>query len=418
MRVGHAVAEAACAAGNLACTARPERRRGRPCCSGRRPAPERGRRDRLKLFFALLWLLLSPAGFALEQEAMPYPARGQVPAGYAATYEATIRAAESEAGLVVYSTTDIAVARHLIADFRVLYPRIEVEYEDLNSTELHHRFIAETHLGSRSADLVWSSAMDLQAELAGLGHALPYDSPELARLPDWAKWRNQLFGTTFEPVAIVYNKDLLAAGEVPHTRAELARLLAARPDRFAGKVVTYDTEKSGFGFFLASQDAEASPAFWELAAALGKAGARFELTTDAMLKRIASGRALVGYNLLGSYALAQAGRNPSLGFVFPRDYTLVVSRLMFISSKAAHPNAARLWVDYVLSRRGQTVIADHARLYAVRSDVEGGMNVASLKAALGAGMKPVAIGPGLTRHLDRQAYRDFVLRWRRTALAR
>ena len=372
----------------------------------------------MKLLFALFWLVLSATGFALEQEAMPYPARGQVPPGYAAAYEATIRAAEDEAGLVVYSTTDATVAKHLVADFRTLYPRIDVEYEELGSTELHHRFIAETHLGSRSADVVWSSAMDLQTALVELGHALPYASPELAGLPDWAKWRNRLFGTTFEPVAMVYNKNLLAAAEVPHTRAELVRLVQAQPDRFAGRIVTYNIEKSGLGFFLASQDAEASPGFWNMAGALGKAGTRFELTTDAMLKRVASGRALIGYNVLGSYALAQAERDPSLGHVFARDYTLVVSRLMFISSKAANPNAARLWVDYVLSRRGQTVIADHARLYAVRSDVEGDRNAASLRSALGGSMKPVAIGAGLTRHLNNQAYRDFVLRWRRTAVAR
>ena len=372
----------------------------------------------MKFLVTLFWFVLSSAGFALEEETMPFPARGQVPSGYAAAYETTIRAAENEANLVIYSTTDIAVAKYLIADFRTLYPKIEVEYEDLNSTELHHRFVAETQLGGRSADVVWSSAMDLQAGLVDLGYALTYDSPELAQLPGWAKWRSQAFGTTFEPVAIVYNKNLLAAVEVPHTRADLARLLEAHPDRFKGKVVTYDIEKSGLGFFLASQDAEASPGFWDVARALGKAGARFELTTDAMLKRVASGQALVAYNVLGSYALAQAARNPSVGYVFPTDYTLIVSRLMFINKKAANPNAARLWVDYVLSKRGQTVIANNARLHAVRSDVAGEITAANLKSVLGSSMKPVSIDAGLMRYSNKQAYRDFVLQWRRATLAR
>lgn len=372
----------------------------------------------MKYFLALCWLVLSSTCFAREEEVMPFPPKGQVPPGYAPAYEATIRAAENEASLVIYATTDTAVAKYLIDDFRTLYPKIEVEYEDLNSTELHHRFIAETQLDRRSADVVWSSAMDQQTGLVDRGYALAYDSPELAGLPDWAKWKNQAFGTTFEPVAIAYNKNLLAAAEVPHTRADLVRLLEAQPDRFKGKVATYNIEKSGLGFLLASQDVEVSPGFWDVARALGKAGARFELTTDAMLRRVASGQALVAYNVLGSYALAQAAQNPSVGYVFPRDYTLVVSRLMVISKKASHPNAARLWVDYVLSKRGQTVIANKARLYAVRSDVEGDTTAANLKSVLGGSMKPVSIGAGLLRYSNNQAYRDFVLQWRRTAVAR
>jgi iron(III) transport system substrate-binding protein len=373
----------------------------------------------MKFIIGLLLAALSSLGLALEAETLPFAPRGQLPPGYAPGYETTIRAAENEAALVIYSTTDAAVAKHLIADFQTMYPKIEVEYEDLNSTELHHRFVAETQLGGRSADIVWSSAMDRQTALVELGYAASYDSPELGGLPDWAKWNNQAFGTTFEPVAIAYDKRLLAAAEVPGTRAELVRLLESQPERFKGKVVSYDIEKSGLGFFLASQDAQASSAgFWDLARALGKAGARYELTTDAMLKRVASGRAVVAYNALGAYTLAEASRNPSIGYVFPKDYTLVVSRLMFINRKATHPNAARLWVDYVLSRRGQSVLADKARLYAVRSDVAGELTAARLGSALGASMKPVLIGPGLLRYSDGAAYRDFVLQWRRTAAAR
>ena len=372
----------------------------------------------MKFVVGLCLAVVAAFCFAREPEVLPFAPRGQVPPGYAPSYEATVRAAENEAGLVIYSTTDTAVAKYLIADFQTLYPRIEVDYEDLNSTELHHRFVAETQLGGRSADVVWSSAMDLQTGLVDLGYALTYDSPELAQLPDWAKWKSQAFGTTFEPVALVYNKTLLAAGEVPHTRADLVRLLEAQPNRFKGKVVTYDIEKSGLGFFLASQDADASPGFWDVARAFGKVDTRFALTTDAMLKRVASGQALVAYNVLGSYALAQAARDPSIGYVFPRDYTLVVPRLMFISKKAVNPNAARLWVDYVLSKRGQAMIAN-ARLYAVRGDVEGPMTAANLKSLLGDSMKPVVVGARLLRYSnDQAAYRDFILRWRRAAASR
>ena len=370
-----------------------------------------------KILAGALLAALSPFCLAIDEEPL-YPVPGKVPPGYAPAYEATLRAAESEGRLVIYSTTDEAVAEPLIADFRSMYPKIEVQFEDLNSTELHYRFVAESQLGPDSADVLWSSAMDQQASLVSSGYALAYESPESAGLPAWAKWKDQAWATTFEPVAMVYNKNLLPASEVPRTHADLARLLSADPDRFKGKVITYDIEKSGLGFFLATQDVNVSPAFWDIAQALGKAGTRLALTTDAMIKRVASGQAMLAYNVLGSYALAQAKKDPALGVVFPGDYTLVMSRVIFINKKAANPNAAKLWLDYLLSRRGQTIVANRAQLYAVRDDVDGEATAARLAQSLGASSKPIALGPNLIGYQNNQNYRDFIRQWRQATVNR
>jgi iron(III) transport system substrate-binding protein len=346
-------------------------------------------------------------------ELMSYAGRAQVPTGYPASYATTIRAAENEGRLVIYATTDIAVARPLIADFKAMYPRIDVDYEDLTSTELHHRFVAENQLGGNSADVLWSSAMDLQASLVSIGYAETYESPESAGLPAWAKWKGQAWATTFEPIAIAYNKSLLPESDVPRTHADLARLLNASAARFKGKVITYDVEKSGLGFFLATQDVGAAPLFWDIAEGLGKADIRYAATTDAMLKQVASGKAAIAYNVLGSYAVAQARKDPSIGYVFPTDYTLVMSRLQLINKRAAAPNAARLWVDYVLSKRGQTVIANQAGLYSVRADVSGDTTAAGLAQTLGPSIRAIAVGPGLIGYLNNQNYRDFIRQWRK-----
>ena len=322
-------------------------------------------------FVGAVLAMLSFLCFAAEQETLHYAPQGRVPPGYSADYASTVGGAGDEGALVIYSTTDMRVAQYLIDDFQALYPKVVIDYQDLNSTELHYRFIAETQLGIDSADIVWSSAMDQQFSLVNSGYAQPYRSPEIAKLPKWAVWNEQAFGTTYEPVLIAYNKRLLAANDVPQTRADLIRLLNAGPERFKGKVDTYNIEKSGLGFFFATQDANEAQGFDALAGALGNAGVRFHLTTDAMLKRVASGQALIAYNVLGSYAIAEARKNPAIGYVFPKDYTLVTSRVMFINKMARNPNAAKLWVDYVLSRRGQAIIADRALLYAIRSDVEG-----------------------------------------------
>ncbi len=345
-------------------------------------------------------------------ELLDYAVRGHAPPGYPAGYAATVRAAEDEGQLLIHSTTDERVAAPLVADFRSLYPRVDVTYEDLNSTELYHRFIAEVQLGRQAADVLWSSAMDQMAELAVGGYALAYDSPEKVHLPTWAQWQGRLWATTYEPVVFAYHKPALPDAQVPRNRAALARWLARDSERLQGKVVGYDIQKSGLGFFLATQDAAAAPeAFWDVARAMGLCRARLLLTTDAMVREIAAGRALAGINLLGAYAMAQARSQPALDIVFP-DYTLVSSRVLLLNAKARHPNAARLWLDYLLSKRGQTVMATAARLFALRDDVQGETAAAALRQLLGERARPIVLGPELAAPLADPAYRDFILRWR------
>src|SRR5205814_1419399 len=81
----------------------------------------------------------------------------------------------------------------------------------------------------------------------------------------WAVWKDQAFGTTYEPIAFVYNKRLVKAEEVPKTHAELGKQLKEHPDRWKGKVTAYDPERSGIGFLLITQDSKLDPAFWETA---------------------------------------------------------------------------------------------------------------------------------------------------------
>jgi iron(III) transport system substrate-binding protein len=85
-----------------------------------------------------------------------------VPPGYPAQYAAIIAVAEQEGRLVIHSTTDIAVAAPLIDDFQTMYPRIEVQYQDMNSNDLYSGYLADLLASPITADVLWSSAMDLQ----------------------------------------------------------------------------------------------------------------------------------------------------------------------------------------------------------------------------------------------------------------
>ena len=334
------------------------------------------------------------------------------PDGYPSAYSATVSAAGREGRVVVYSTTDLSAVAALIRDFEQTYPGIKVEYNDLNSAELHQRFLAETAAQQASADVLWSSAMDLQMKLANDDFAARYKSPESRSLPEWVVWRDTAYGTTFEPAVFVYNRHIVTGADIPQTHADFMRLLTTQREKYAGNVTTYDIERSAVGFLFATQDSRMQTRFWDLVQALGSNAVELENSTSVMVQRIASGKVYLGYNLIGSYALTRARRDPSIGVVLPSDYTLVMSRIALISKTAAHPNAARLWLDYLLSKRGQSLLSSRSELFSIRSDVPGEFTAATLRATLGSRLKAIAVGPALLVFLDRAKQQEFLRHWR------
>lgn len=323
-----------------------------------------------------------------------------------------VAAAVKEGKVVVYSATDQKSAAPLIKDFEAAYPGIKVEYFDMNTNELYNRFIAETAAGT-SADITWSSSMDQMVKLANDGYSMSYKSTETDALPTWAVWKNEAFGTTYEPLVFVYNKRLTDAADIPQSHVDMAKLLSTKADKYKGKVTTYDPERSGVGFMLLTQDAQANSAgLWSLAKSFGAADVRVQSSTGTMMERVSSGENLLGYNILGSYAMLRAKQDANIGIVFPKDYVLVLSRVMLIAKKATHPNAAKLWVDYILSKRGQEKIANECDLYSLREDVTGEANAAALRKQLGNTLKPIPIGPGLLTYLDQAKRLEFLKQWK------
>ena len=323
-----------------------------------------------------------------------------------------------EPTVVIYSSTDQDVFSHVIEGFQRTHGGIAVVYFDLNTLDIHERILEESRLRAGRVDLVLSSAIDLQIKLVNDGLASPYRSSVTERLPSWAVWRNEAFGFTYEPVVIVYNKDRVPAGDVPRTRYDLARLLGNRSETYFGKIATYDPERSGAGFLFVTQDARESEVIWALARNLGANGVKLYNNTGAILDRITSGQFLIGYNVLGSYALARARKNPVIGIVFPEDYTLVMSRIALIPKSAPHPETARTFLNYLLSEEGQRIIAERSNLYAIHPDVGGEVTAAALRVKVGDALRPIRVGPGLLVYLDRAKRQIFLKRWRRALQGR
>jgi ABC-type Fe3+ transport system substrate-binding protein len=299
----------------------------------------------------------------------------------------------------------------IVRAFQARHPGVRVDYDERNSIDLHTRFLDAASANTATADLVMSSAIDLQMKLVNDGHARAHRTPHAAALPVWAIWRDEAFAFSFEPVVTVINADRIEARNVPDSRYRLLELLREDSERFRGRIGTYDPSRSGTGYLYLTQDMEQSPIVWELIRALGQARVRLFGTSREVIDAVSSGELLIGYNVVGSYAFSRARSDPTLKVITPRDYTLVVARTAFVSRHGLHPGLARQFLDYLLSREGQRVVAGPSGLFPIRDGVVDG-TTADIRAGQLPGARAVRMGPGLLVYVDRLKREKVLRRWR------
>jgi iron(III) transport system substrate-binding protein len=309
--------------------------------------------------------------------------------------------------LVIYSSLDSPLARPLVEAFQRQAPDVTVRYEDLLTGEIAARVMQETDAGQPTADLIFSSAMDLTVKLANDGYARETEVAEAASWPDWAAWRSMAFALTFEPAVIVYHRPSFPDGP-PDTRAALLKWLETAPK---GSIGTYDIARSAVGYLFLMRDQEHFADLWPLVRAMGRAGAQTFPTSQDVIDGVNSGKLKLGYNVLGSYAADQAAKLPDLGLVLPGDYVVVVSRVALVPRAAGAPDLGEAFLEFLMSREGQTVLADRLRLPAISLEVAGKDSAAAMQEALGAKLRPVAVSPGLMAYLDAATRAQVLAKW-------
>src|SRR3546814_8674327 len=80
------------------------------------------------------------------------------------------------------------------------------------------------------------------ASLFRSGYAAAHRSSAAESIPDWARWRDQALGVTFEPAVIVYNRDLVPPEHVPDTRFDLLRLMREHADTYRSEEHTSELQ--------------------------------------------------------------------------------------------------------------------------------------------------------------------------------
>lgn len=311
--------------------------------------------------------------------------------------------------LVIGSTTDIGIIRPVISAYQAENPSVVVRYRELTTNALFAEAMAACRGDAPSDDVVLSSAMDLQVKLVNDGCAATVERSGLAALPDYARWRDQLFGLTYEPAVIVYNRRAISPAEAPGDHFALLDLLR-QPERFVGRIGTYDIESSGLGYLFATLDEQRSSTWGRLIEAMGRNKVQLYCCTQDILDRVADGRLTLGYNVLGSYALAEARRKPDLGIAVPSDYTLVLTRAAYVPRTAANPTDAASFLEFTQGTRGRDILDREALLF---SPIDGEAQLfRELGAAEGRAIRSIPLGPALMVGLDQMKRRLFLKQWR------
>ncbi|GHC31148.1 iron ABC transporter [Kushneria pakistanensis] len=302
--------------------------------------------------------------------------------------------------LNIQGVVEADILRPVLEAFHQRYPQITLHYHDASRGERPQPATVPPNV-----DLLMSSAMAQQYQLANAGYAQPLGSGVIN--PDWpesARWRDELIGLTHEPLVMVYRRELADIAPPPEDHAGLLALLNQKNTALTGRVATYDPARSPTGFMAVAQDVARSTEAWALFDAMGEADTQLLDSTADMLEGLIEGRYLIGYNLMGSYARRAVQDHPDLAMQVPTDYALALQRLALIPMNAPHPEMARRFLTFITSRQGQQIMTTRTPLGSPLLAFEGATSPDD-------SLEPIQLTPGLLALIDPLKREALLDRW-------
>jgi iron(III) transport system substrate-binding protein len=263
-----------------------------------------------------------------------------------------IRGAKREGKLVWYTATNNVDNQMIVAGFRRLYPFVEVELLRTSGEKLRTRILAEAAADRYFSDAVSLNGMEM-ALLKSKGLLLDYRPPEAKAYPEGSKDSDGVYtGIYARNFVIGYNTAMVSENDKPKDWPDLLR------PEWKEKIGLDEEEFEWYGGLIDYWGKEKTINFM-------KALAHQQL----QLRR--------GHSLLGQ--LLAAGEFP-IAIVFPYhveqlkhkgapvDWVTttdpIVTSISCVAAlaKAPHPNAAKLFVNFLLSEQGQNIIRDRFRV--------------------------------------------------------
>nr|BFE59244.1 ABC transporter substrate-binding protein [Dactylosporangium thailandense] len=294
---------------------------------------------------------------AILESGKPFVVEGET----IATQE-LVDAAVKEGTLTLYTglneVTTRAVNEAFTAD-----TGIKVEFVRSPSSRLFERVKSELGAGNLPADIVAIGDPSLVTDLDNSGLYAQYKVPMDGDLEPQYKSKNGTY-YSFSNLANVfaYNTEVFK-GTPPQSWADLANL-----DGTANRLGMVQAGASAGGwrlaYFMRQELSNGSDSYWRKIAATKPL---IDTSTGSLTEKLSRGEIAIALARPPEVAGAQKDGAP-LKIVWPSDGSPIISAYAGVTAKAPHPNAAKLYLSWLLSKRGQSKLAAEGGDYAIRTD--------------------------------------------------
>ena len=260
-----------------------------------------------------------------------------------------IDAAKKEGKVIAYGTILPQVMGPIHAGFEKKYG-IKVDYWRASATQVMERAIAEWQTGRAAFDVVFA-AQGSQLYVKQAGVFTKYTPPSAERFP--AKFKDKdgmLTAWRHTPVGILYNTEAVKIADAPKSLDDL--LNAKWKNKFA---MPDPSSHSTTAQFLASLKKIKGEGWLDFVKALAKQAPVLRESFAPIPNDILRGEVPLGITYI--QYVRQFNKGP-IGYAL-MDKILTDTNDLGLNAKAANPNAAKLYMEYVCSPEGQQLAADH-----------------------------------------------------------
>lgn len=277
--------------------------------------------------------------------------RGAIPTLDADLPQSTIEEAAKAEGSVVWYTPipDFAVS-DVLAGFEQTYG-ITVELVRFPGNTLIQRYSGERQAGRVLADVMHIPESAFFADTVARGDWAPLSEPELPALAEWpAEFvpDEHYVMVNTQPIGITYNTDIFTEQEV----ADKGWDLLADPrvkDRFA---MVNPTNNPYYLSWVQTIEDEFGP---EFLSAIKAQNPEVLDSAVAGAQQVAAGESVLMAPAALSGSLQLEHEGAPVKTVFPEP-TVGIEGYVGATADGPHPNAAKLFVNYLLTRAGQEVL--------------------------------------------------------------
>ncbi|HUA56675.1 MAG TPA: extracellular solute-binding protein [Candidatus Sulfotelmatobacter sp.] len=290
-------------------------------------------------------------------------ARAAAPAPTPVT-PALIEAATKEGKVVWYTSVELRAAEQIAKAFETKYPGITVQVERSGAERNFQRLAQEYGSGIHVADVLESSDAAQFIVWKRQGWLAPFVAEDVAKYwpadqkdpdGDYATWRS-----TFAPMG--YNTKLVKAEDAPKSYADLL------DPKWSGKIVKAHPGYSGT--IMTATFEIARDIGWTFFEKLAKQHIMQVQSAIDPPKKLAAGERAVMADSSEAMVntLVEAG-NP-IAPIYATEGTPFITGPCGIVKEAPHPNAARLFVSFMLSVEGQQLVVDVAGMRSLHPQVK------------------------------------------------